>query len=62
MQRADDKPETVASRLQTYHTQTTPVLNFYASRGVLRTLNADQQIGTVWNEVKTIIDKDSQMA
>lgn len=62
MQRADDKPETVASRLATYHAQTTPVLNYYANRGVLRTLNADQHIGTVWAEVKAIIDKDTQMA
>ena len=63
MQRADDKPETVGARLATYHAQTTPVLDFYASRGLLRTINADQPIGTVWNTVKSIIDKDSkQMA
>lgn len=60
MQRADDKPETVGARLRTYHEQTTPVLEFYKSRGKLATLNADQAIGTVWGEVKTIIDRASQ--
>jgi adenylate kinase len=59
VQRPDDKPETVGARLRTYHEQTTPVLDFYKSRGKLATLNADQQIDKVWAEVKTIVDKDS---
>lgn len=60
MQRADDKPETVGARLDTYHKQTAPVLDFYAKQGKLRTINADQQINKVWSEVKAIVDKDSQ--
>lgn len=60
IQRPDDKPETVGARLKTYHDQTAPVLDYYKNRSKLRTLNADQHINTVWNEVKTIIDKDTQ--
>ena len=60
IQRPDDKPETVGARLATYHSQTTPVLDFYKSQGKLRTINADQPMGTVWGELKSIVDKDSK--
>lgn len=62
MQRADDKPETVGARLATYHAQTTPVLEYYKAQHKLRTINADQPIPTVWNEVRSIVNKDSQLA
>ena len=35
-QRDDDKPETVKRRLEVYHTETEPLKDFYAKRGVLR--------------------------
>lgn len=38
VQRADDKPETVKKRLDTYHTETEPLKEFYAARGILRTV------------------------
>ena len=36
VQRDDDKPETVQSRLGVYHSQTEPLKEFYAKRGVLK--------------------------
>lgn len=36
LQRQDDKPETVLSRLQVYHEQTEPLKDFYAARGILK--------------------------
>ncbi len=36
--RADDAPETVRSRLATYHEQTEPLKEFYAQMGILRTV------------------------
>lgn len=36
--RADDKPETVASRLVTYHETTEPLKDYYAARGVLKSV------------------------
>ena len=36
VQRDDDKPETVQSRLDVYHSQTEPLKEFYAKRGVLK--------------------------
>jgi len=36
IQRDDDKPETVKHRLGVYHDQTTPLIEWYESRGLLR--------------------------
>ena len=37
-QRKDDKPETVKARLVTYHQETEPLKDFYAKRGVLKSI------------------------
>ena len=36
--RADDKPEVIKSRLNIYHEQTEPLKDFYAAKGILRTV------------------------
>ena len=36
IQRKDDTPETVRERLKVYHTETEPLVDFYAQRGLLR--------------------------
>ncbi|MCC8099885.1 MAG: adenylate kinase [Clostridiales bacterium] len=38
-QRKDDQPETVKSRLVTYHEQTEPLKGFYAQRGLLKVVD-----------------------
>lgn len=42
--RKDDKPETVQSRLNTYHTTTEPLLQYYSERGMLRTAKGKEKI------------------
>ena len=44
VQRADDKPETVASRLVTYHEKTAPLKDFYQSKGKLVTVKGQDSI------------------
>ena len=39
VQRDDDKPETVLDRLKVYHAQTEPLKEFYAQRGVLKSVD-----------------------
>ena len=39
IQRDDDKPETVLSRLKVYHAQTAPLIDFYKERGLLATVD-----------------------
>ena len=43
-QRIDDKPETVLSRLKTYHEKTAPLKGFYAERGKLKTVQGQEKI------------------
>ena len=37
--RDDDKPETVQKRLNVYHDQTQPLIDYYTSQGILRTVD-----------------------
>lgn len=43
-QRKDDKPETVKSRLDTYHKQTEPLKGFYEARGLLKVVDVQGSI------------------
>ncbi|SPF78519.1 adenylate kinase [Pseudoprimorskyibacter insulae] len=38
--RADDNAETVASRLEAYHAQTAPLIDYYATKGALKRIDA----------------------
>ena len=42
IQRADDKAETVLSRLSVYHAQTAPLIDYYAKLGLIRTVDGAQ--------------------
>ncbi len=46
-QREDDKPETIRRRLQVYHTQTKPLIDYYRSKGILREVDGEQSIERV---------------
>lgn len=43
-QRADDKPETIKKRLDVYHAQTAPLEEFYAKRGILVTVEGQEEL------------------
>lgn len=40
--RSDDMPQTVAKRLEVYHTQTQPLVDFYAQKGILSGVDGEQ--------------------
>ena len=42
--RADDKPEVIKSRLSVYHEQTEPLKDYYAEKGVLKTVVGQEKI------------------
>ena len=42
--RDDDKPETVQKRLNVYHDQTQPLIDYYTSQGILRTVDGTVDI------------------
>lgn len=45
--RADDNAETVASRLEAYHAQTAPLITYYQSKGVLKSVDAMGEISAI---------------
>ena len=47
VQRPDDKEETVARRLAVYDEQTRPLVGFYESRGLLRSIDAEGDLPAV---------------
>lgn len=55
--RADDTPETVKSRLATYHTQTEPLLKFYKEKGILKTVNGSDGIENTTREVLKALEE-----
>jgi len=56
-QRADDKPEALVKRLESYHKMTVPILEHWGPKGVVKVVNADQSKSAVAHEVSCIIPK-----
>jgi adenylate kinase len=54
--RADDNPETLRSRLQSYHRATAPVSNYYWNQGRLVSLDGLRDIDTVTADIKAELD------
>ena len=51
IQRDDDKAETVLSRLEVYHAQTAPLINYYGQKGLLKTIPGDQGIDGIFTAI-----------
>ncbi|XP_059446892.1 adenylate kinase 3-like [Corylus avellana] len=55
IQRKDDNPEVLKSRLAAFHTQTKPVIDYYAKKGVLAQLHAEKTPNEVTAEVQKVL-------
>ncbi|TAE33229.1 MAG: adenylate kinase [Alphaproteobacteria bacterium] len=53
--RADDKAETVARRLQAYHEQTSPLLPYYRTLNMLRTVDGMASMDEVTRAIKALL-------
>lgn len=53
--RDDDKPETVQKRLEVYHEQTHPLIDYYEKKGVLHTVDGTQTMETVFENITDIL-------
>ena len=62
-QREDDKPEAVSKRIQIYHNETVPVLEYYKRQNVLHDISGigpvDQININILNSLKYLYDKSS---
>lgn len=55
IQRDDDKPELVRKRLQVYHVQTSPVVEIYRDREILKTVNGEQKPDPIFEQLSRIL-------
>ncbi len=51
VQREDSKPEAVRKRLDVYHEETEPIVDFYEDRDVLVRINGEQPIQKVFDDI-----------
>ena len=55
--REDDKPETVQKRLNVYHEQTQPLIDYYEKQGILKSVDGTQKMEQVFADIITILEK-----
>ena len=53
--RDDDKPETVKARLEVYHKQTQPLIEYYDKKGVLKEVDGTVDMHEVFNSIVSIL-------
>ena len=56
-QRADDNEATVKQRLDAYHAQTQPLIDYYNKRGLVATVLGVGDIKAIFGEVVKALDK-----
>ena len=53
--RDDDKPETVKKRLDVYHEQTQPLIDYYKKQNILKSVNGMEPMETVFANIVAIL-------
>ncbi len=57
IQRPDDKEEVIGKRLEVYEAQTKPLIKYYDAAGLLRIVDADADMGTVFQSIDRAVFK-----
>jgi adenylate kinase len=52
IQRPDDKEEVIGKRLEVYEAQTKPLIKYYEAAGLLRVVDADADVDTVFKSIQ----------
>jgi adenylate kinase len=55
IQRDDDKPETIRKRLEVYHRQTAPLVDYYEERGILKRFDGSRSPTEVHDHIRATI-------
>lgn len=55
IQRDDDEPDTVRSRLDTYHAETEPLIGYYDEQGILRRIDGTRSPTAVHDHIRAVI-------
>ena len=56
-QRDDDTVETAKERLEVYHSQTSPLIDYYTKKGIILNINGNQDMKAVLDEIITALGK-----
>jgi adenylate kinase len=54
--RDDDKPETVQKRLDVYHEQTQPLIDYYKKQDILKTVDGTQPMEVVFGDIVKVLE------
>jgi len=57
-QREDDKEETVLKRLQVYEDQTKELIDYYESKGILKTVSGDLEVRQLYDDLYELFGKE----
>ena len=55
--RKDDEPETVKKRLEVYHEQTAPLIDYYKNEGILRVIDGNTGLEQGFKDICAILDQ-----
>ncbi len=55
-QRDDDNETTVRARLETFDTSTAPLVDYYAAKGLLQTIDGDRPVDVVFADVRAVLE------
>lgn len=55
VQRVDDREDVIVTRLQTYRSQTAPLVDFYERKGLLRAVDASASAANVRSQVEQLV-------
>ena len=55
--RDDDKAEAIMKRLETYHNQTQPLIDYYSKKGVIANIKGSGGIQQIFAEISKVLDK-----
>ncbi|KAK4915486.1 adenylate kinase [Elasticomyces elasticus] len=62
IQRSDDNAEALKKRLDTFHKQTSPVVNYYQKTGIWSGVDASKKPDQVWKDILGVFDAPSSTA
>jgi adenylate kinase len=55
--RVDDNPQTIAHRMEVYHQETSPLIDYYRFKGILAVIDAMGSPDEVFTRIKTAVDR-----
>jgi adenylate kinase len=55
IQRDDDKPDTVKKRLEVYHAETSPLIEYYDERGLMRRIDGSREKTEVYDHIRATL-------